>query len=60
MLASELFLMANRRQSQGYHQIAADLVWPVVQNDLAYVAQYWNQSAFGILPESVTGDKRLS
>ncbi|KAL4802602.1 Six-hairpin glycosidase-like protein [Aspergillus unguis] len=34
--------------SQGYHQIAVNLVWPVVRNDLSYVAEYWNQSAFDL------------
>jgi glucoamylase len=22
-------------------------VWPVVENDLAYVTQYWNQTGYG-------------
>ncbi|KAL4943984.1 hypothetical protein BDV06DRAFT_220753 [Aspergillus oleicola] len=33
--------------SQGYHQVATDVLWPVVRNDLAYVTQYWNWSGFG-------------
>ncbi|OJJ08430.1 hypothetical protein ASPVEDRAFT_144220 [Aspergillus versicolor CBS 583.65] len=37
--------------SQGYHQVAASLVWPVIRNDLSYVAQYWNQSGFDLWEE---------
>ncbi|KAI9369166.1 Six-hairpin glycosidase-like protein [Aspergillus egyptiacus] len=37
--------------SQGYHEIAANLVWPVVRNDLSYVAQYWNRSGFDLWEE---------
>ncbi|KAL3471218.1 Six-hairpin glycosidase-like protein [Aspergillus californicus] len=37
--------------SQGYHQVATDLVWPVVRNDLSYVAQYWNHSGFDLWEE---------
>ncbi|KAE8149099.1 Six-hairpin glycosidase-like protein [Aspergillus avenaceus] len=35
----------------GYTKIAADLVWPVIRNDLSYVAQYWNQSGFDLWEE---------
>nr|BAA00841.1 glucoamylase [Aspergillus oryzae]BAA01540.1 glucoamylase [Aspergillus oryzae] len=31
--------------------IATDLVWPVVRNDLSYVAQYWSQSGFDLWEE---------
>lgn len=34
-------------QSQGYHQLAANTVWPVVHNDISYLTEYWNQSGFG-------------
>lgn len=36
MIAYGQYLLANDRASQ-----ATDIVWPVVQNDLAYVNQYW-------------------
>ncbi|KAE8355874.1 Six-hairpin glycosidase-like protein [Aspergillus coremiiformis] len=35
----------------GHASMAADLVWPVVRNDLSYVAQYWNQSGFDLWEE---------
>ncbi|KAL4878216.1 Six-hairpin glycosidase-like protein [Aspergillus karnatakaensis] len=37
--------------SHGYHEITTDLVWPVIRNDLSYVAQYWNQSGFDLWEE---------
>ncbi|KAL2869439.1 Six-hairpin glycosidase-like protein [Aspergillus lucknowensis] len=41
--------------SRGYHAVAADLLWPVVRNDLAYVAQYWNHSQGFDLWEEIEG-----
>ncbi|EGX88765.1 glucoamylase I precursor [Cordyceps militaris CM01] len=35
----------------GYIDTASDIVWPVVQNDLNYVAQYWNQTGFDLWEE---------
>lgn len=32
---------ANWLIENGYKSTANDLIWPVVQNDLNYVAQYW-------------------
>ncbi|KAL2809851.1 Six-hairpin glycosidase-like protein [Aspergillus granulosus] len=40
---------------QGYHEVARDLVWPVVHNDLSYVAQYWNHSGGFDLWEEIQG-----
>ncbi|KAI0016653.1 glycoside hydrolase family 15 protein [Xylariomycetidae sp. FL0641] len=37
--------------SNGYTSTATDIVWPVVRNDLAYVAQYWNQTGFDLWEE---------
>ncbi|KAL4738199.1 Six-hairpin glycosidase-like protein [Aspergillus similis] len=34
--------------SQGYHQLAANTVWPVVHNDISYLTEYWNQSGFDL------------
>ncbi|KAL4867826.1 hypothetical protein BDV12DRAFT_186379 [Aspergillus spectabilis] len=34
--------------SHGYHEVATNIVWPVIRNDLSYVAQYWNQSGFDL------------
>ncbi|KAL2840171.1 Six-hairpin glycosidase-like protein [Aspergillus pseudoustus] len=41
--------------SQGYYDVARDLVWPVVHNDLSYVAQYWNHSGGFDLWEEIQG-----
>ncbi|KAL5334967.1 Six-hairpin glycosidase-like protein [Aspergillus crustosus] len=37
--------------SHGYHDIATNLLWPVIRNDLSYVGQYWNQSGFDLWEE---------
>ncbi|CRK34434.1 hypothetical protein BN1723_004068 [Verticillium longisporum] len=37
--------------SNGHASTAEDVLWPVVQNDLAYVAQYWNQTGFDLWEE---------
>jgi hypothetical protein len=34
-------------QDNGYSSYAVNNVWPIVRNDLAYVAQYWSQTGFG-------------
>jgi len=47
LLCWTLKLRIDSLQSQGYHQVAANLVWPVIRNDLWYVGQYWIQSGFG-------------
>ncbi|XWX00858.1 hypothetical protein V2A60_008881 [Cordyceps javanica] len=35
----------------GYADTAKQIVWPVIQNDLNYVAQYWNQTGFDLWEE---------
>ncbi|KAJ5162517.1 Six-hairpin glycosidase [Penicillium capsulatum] len=35
----------------GHTAPAADIVWPIVRNDLSYVAQYWNQTGFDLWEE---------
>lgn len=40
------WLIAN-----GYTSTASGVVWPVIANDLAYVAQYWNQTGFDLWEE---------
>ncbi|KAI1084431.1 carbohydrate-binding module family 20 protein [Whalleya microplaca] len=40
------WLLAN-----GYESTVTDVIWPIVKNDLAYVAQYWNQSGFDLWEE---------
>ncbi|KAI0200593.1 family 15 glycosyl hydrolase [Astrocystis sublimbata] len=46
MIKYSKWLVAN-----GYKDTATDLVWPVIRNDLAYVAQYWNQTGFDLWEE---------
>ncbi|SPO06461.1 related to glucan 1,4-alpha-glucosidase [Cephalotrichum gorgonifer] len=40
------WLIAN-----GYPATAQEIVWPVVRNDLAYTAQYWNETGFDLWEE---------
>ncbi|KAL1881125.1 hypothetical protein VTK73DRAFT_4802 [Phialemonium thermophilum] len=40
------WLVAN-----GYTSTASNIVWPIIKNDLAYVAQYWNQTGFDLWEE---------
>ncbi|RAL01442.1 putative glucan 1,4-alpha-glucosidase [Aspergillus ibericus CBS 121593] len=35
----------------GYTSVATDIVWPLVRNDLSYVAQYWNQTGYDLWEE---------
>jgi glucoamylase len=37
--------------SNGYSDAATNIVWPIVRNDLNYVAQYWNQTGFDLWEE---------
>lgn len=37
--------------SQGERSKVQDNIWPLVQNDLAYVGQYWNQTGFDLWEE---------
>lgn len=37
--------------NNGYTSTAQNLVWPVIKNDLAYTAQYWNQTGFDLWEE---------
>ncbi|KAJ5086249.1 Six-hairpin glycosidase [Penicillium alfredii] len=31
----------------GYSAQAKEIIWPIVRNDLSYVAQYWNSTGYG-------------
>lgn len=35
----------------GHTQTAKQVVWPIVSNDLNYVAQYWNQTGYDLWEE---------
>ncbi|KAG0646292.1 hypothetical protein D0Z07_8248 [Hyphodiscus hymeniophilus] len=40
------WLIAN-----GYSSTASSLIWPIIQNDLSYVTEYWNQTGFDLWEE---------
>ncbi|PGH34488.1 glucoamylase [[Emmonsia] crescens] len=46
MISYARWLVAN-----GYSQTVRSIVWPVVQNDLSYVAQFWSFSGFDLWEE---------
>lgn len=46
MISYSNWLVAN-----GYENTTSNVVWPIIQNDLAYVAQYWNQTGFDLWEE---------
>ncbi|BDD58087.1 hypothetical protein MAP00_003394 [Monascus purpureus] len=49
--ATALIAYANWLISNGQTSTAESIVWPVVQNDLSYVMQYWNSSTFDLWEE---------
>ncbi|CAF3492262.1 unnamed protein product [Fusarium graminearum] len=49
--ATAIITYANWLIDNGYTSTASDIVWPVVRNDLNYVAQYWNQTGFDLWEE---------
>ncbi|KFY18752.1 hypothetical protein V493_08370 [Pseudogymnoascus sp. VKM F-4281 (FW-2241)] len=49
--ASALIVYGNHLIAQDKKALALSNVWPIVQNDLAYVAQYWNQTGFDLWEE---------
>lgn len=36
---------------KGQSSTVRSIIWPVVQNDLSYVTQYWNQTGFDLWKE---------
>lgn len=49
--ATALVDFGNWLLDNGYASYATNNVWPVVRNDLTYVAQYWNQTGFDLWEE---------
>ncbi|RHZ44433.1 glycoside hydrolase family 15 protein [Aspergillus thermomutatus] len=49
--ASALIAYGNSLIAQGKESVVNTHIWPIVSNDLAYVAQYWNQSTFDLWEE---------
>ena len=46
LIAYSRWLIAN-----GYTSTVSSITWPIIQNDLAYVEQYWNQTGFDLWEE---------
>ncbi|RAL64344.1 hypothetical protein DID88_001820 [Monilinia fructigena] len=46
-----LISFANDRLALGQNSTVKDVIWPIVQNDLAYVSQYWNLSGYDLWEE---------
>lgn len=46
LIAYSRFLIGTGRTST-----VTDLIWPIISNDLSYVAQYWNQTGFDLWEE---------
>ncbi|RAL16234.1 glycoside hydrolase family 15 protein [Aspergillus homomorphus CBS 101889] len=49
--ASALIAYGNHLLSTGRAALARRNIWPIVRNDLAYVAQYWNETTFDLWEE---------
>ena len=49
--ASTLIAYANHLLSLNQTNVVKAVIWPVVQNDLSYVSQYWNQTGFDLWEE---------
>jgi glucoamylase len=49
--ASALIAYGNHLISQGSKSLVLSNIWPIVENDLSYVAQYWNQTGFDLWEE---------
>lgn len=49
--ASALIAYGNYLISKGSKSVVLSNIWPVVENDLSYVAQYWNQTGYDLWEE---------
>ncbi|PLB55671.1 putative glucoamylase precursor [Aspergillus steynii IBT 23096] len=49
--ASALIAYGNSLIAKDQKSLAQDNIWPIVQNDLSYVGQYWNESTFDLWEE---------
>ncbi|KAJ5546967.1 hypothetical protein N7494_004552 [Penicillium frequentans] len=49
--ATALIAYGNYLISAGQESVVTSNIWPIVQNDLNYVAQYWNQTGFDLWEE---------
>jgi len=49
--ASTLIAYGKHLMAAGQQSVVKSNIWPVVQNDLSYVAEYWNQTGFDLWEE---------
>ncbi|KYG40691.1 glycoside hydrolase family 15 protein [Acidomyces richmondensis BFW] len=49
--ATALIAYARYLISQGESSSVSSIIWPIVQNDLSYVTQYWNDTTFDLWEE---------
>ncbi|KAJ6088221.1 hypothetical protein N7486_009482 [Penicillium sp. IBT 16267x] len=49
--ATALIAFGQWLVSNGYTTTATNIVWPIVRNDLSYVAEYWNQTGYDLWEE---------
>ncbi|RHZ43995.1 putative glucan 1,4-alpha-glucosidase [Aspergillus thermomutatus] len=49
--ATALIDFGNWLIDNGYSSYAVNNIWPIVRNDLSYVAQYWSQTGFDLWEE---------
>ncbi|CRG92441.1 glucoamylase [Talaromyces islandicus] len=49
--ASALIAYGNHLISKGSKSVVLSNIWPIVENDLSYVAQYWNQTGYDLWEE---------
>lgn len=49
--ATTLIAYGNQLIAKGKQSVVKSNIWPIVSNDLKYVAQYWNQTGFDLWEE---------
>ncbi|KAG8626199.1 hypothetical protein KVT40_006600 [Elsinoe batatas] len=49
--ATAMIAYARTLLSRGRTAQVSNIIWPIVQNDLSYVTQYWNQTGFDLWEE---------
>lgn len=49
--ATAMIAYGNHLVSNGMESVVKSNIWPIVGNDLSYVAQYWNQTGFDLWEE---------
>ncbi|KAL1969255.1 hypothetical protein VTN77DRAFT_9447 [Rasamsonia byssochlamydoides] len=49
--ATALIAYANYLIDNGESSTADEIIWPIVQNDLSYITQYWNSTTFDLWEE---------